>query len=241
MAECVLETKGEWVMPMKTMRSCLVTLMFMASAVGCFSQEPIQMASASMSDQNIYSAIENGDLDNVRRILQGEADVNAKGSKGETPLLFAADRGRLEIVQYLLANDADINATDNRGWTSLSRASFRGHLEIVKCLMGNEAGINEKHAGQTPLYSAAQGGSLNVVEFFLDKGADIDARDEDNWTPLMIASMNGHLEVVRFLVQKGADINAKDDQGWLPLFEAARLGHMDVAEFLLGQYGAAEE
>ena len=115
-------------MPMKTKQSCLVTLVLMASVVGCYSQETIPMTSASLAEQSIYSAIENGDLGNVRRILQGEADVNAKGKKGENPLLYAADRGHLEIVQYLLANDADINVTDNKGWTPLLRASFRGHL-----------------------------------------------------------------------------------------------------------------
>ena len=75
----------------------------------------------------------------------------------------------------------------------------------------------------------------------MDKGADIDARDEDDWTPLMIASMDGNLEMVQYLVQKGADIHAKDDQGWRPLFEAARFGHVDVAEFLLSQHKATEE
>ena len=227
-------------MAMKMKKTYVATLILMASVVGCYSQAPSQISAVPLVETDIFSSVENGDLDNVKIQLQGGVDVNAKGQMGETPLLYAADRGNLDIVEFLLTNGADINAKDNKGWTPLLRASYRGHLDVVKSLVDKGADINEINADQTPLYAAANGGSRSVVEFLADQGAKIDAKDNNNWTPLMIAAMNGHLEVVQYLVQKGADINAKDDEGWLPVFEAARSGHIDVANFLLEQHGKIE-
>jgi ankyrin repeat protein len=50
-----------------------------------------------------------------------------------------------------------------------------------------------------------------VVKFLLDKGAEVNARDNlDGATALMWASRYNHLEVVKFLIDKGSDVNAKN-------------------------------
>ncbi|NJL22331.1 MAG: ankyrin repeat domain-containing protein [Leptolyngbyaceae cyanobacterium SM1_3_5] len=48
---------------------------------------------------------------------------------------------------------------------------------------------------------AAQGRSLNVVELLLDRGADPDQRDSNNWTALIWAAEEDQLEVVERLKQ----------------------------------------
>ena len=53
--------------------------------------------------------------------------------------------------------------------------------------------------GVTPLFSACEGGHLEVVRELLAWGAAADAADEDGTTPLRIARHEGHWEVVREL------------------------------------------
>ena len=55
------------------------------------------------------------------------------------------------------------------------------------------------------MIKAAQDGDTEKIGNSLEKGADLNVRDDLNRTPLMIAATFGHSEVVQFLVDKGAN------------------------------------
>ena len=67
-----------------------------------------------------------------------------------------------------------------------------------------EAGID----GRTPLLAASFKGHLDVVQFLIGHGADLNSVDKYGLTPLHGASLNGHVDVVQFLIGQGADLNS---------------------------------
>jgi hypothetical protein len=68
----------------------------------------------------------------------------------------------------------------------------------------------------------------------LEKGADVNAKDNDGWTALHGASYNGHSEIVRMLLaQKGIEVNAKSYGGWTALHWASFYGHPETVAMLL--------
>src|SRR5512142_2425443 len=71
------------------------------------------------------------------------------------------------------------------------------------------------------IHEAAESGNVGLVKAFLDKGTDVNARDDKGRTPLHRAASKGREEVSELLVAKGADVNGKDDAGWTPLHAAA--------------------
>ncbi len=83
---------------------------------------------------------------------------------------------------------------------------------------------------------AAMHGNLETVVFFVEKGANINARDNFSWTPLMnAASVNDtpeRLEMVKFLVGKGADINVINRNGMTAYELAKKLKNENIAVFL---------
>ena len=71
-------------------------------------------------------------------------------------------------------------------------------------------------------------GRKDVVEYLLQNGADVQARDDGGLIPLHNACSFGHAEVVNLLLQHGADPNARDNWNYTPLHEAAIKGKIDV-------------
>jgi len=95
----------------------------------------------------------------------------------------------------------------------------------------------------TPLHHFARKGDVEKAAFFIENGADLDARDEDICsTPLGWAAKFGKIEMVELLLKCGAKPNLPDDSPDLlwatPLAWATRRGHSAIVE-LLKQHGAA--
>ncbi len=88
----------------------------------------------------LYLSIFHNQIEVVRLLLEGGADVNAIDDTGVTPLHLAAYHGRLKIAQLLLERGARINERDNNNKTPLIWAIENNQLEVTQLLI--EAGAN---------------------------------------------------------------------------------------------------
>jgi hypothetical protein len=83
----------------------------------------------------------------------------------------------------------------------------------------------------TPLGDAAAAGDIEKMEFCLEHGMDVNAKDSDGWLPLVAAANAGKLEAVKFLIERGADPKLKT-LGKPALWYAEKNGHADVVAYL---------
>jgi len=111
---------------------------------------------------------------------------------GATPLLRASLSGDLPVVRLLLAHGADpmIPTFDNTtplmvasgvGWAEGTIREYTEDqtLEVVKLLLGLGSEINAANDhGITGLHGAAYKGANKVVQFLVDHGADLAAKDK---------------------------------------------------------------
>jgi len=184
-------------------------------------------------------------LEIAQLFVEAEADVNARNDEGETPLHFAATRGKTEAAKLLLEAGADVSVKNDKGQTALhkildtSESIYLGKLQpkdTVELFLTKGADVNSKDKdGRTPWHLAAQSAEGDVVKLLLDKGAKIDAKDDESgFTALHHAARFGNKNAAELLIARGADVNAKDKQGHTPLYVAVNHDHK-VAELLMNK------
>ena len=83
------------------------------------------------------------------------------------------------------------------------------------------------------LLEKCEEGNLREVLALLDRGADINARNNYQNTPLHVACRYGKIEVMMVLLDRGADIHARDKYQCTPLHEACYYGKIEVMMALL--------
>ncbi|UCG55671.1 MAG: ankyrin repeat domain-containing protein [Phycisphaerales bacterium] len=163
------------------------------------------VATAAGRAVTLHQMATQGNLERVKSLVEGGADINAQDRQGWTPLQTAIRRQQKEIAEYLVEKGADVKIADSVGQTALHVACFKGSAELTTLLIGKGADINARdRAGQTPLHFAAEHGWKDVVEVLIAKGADVNLQTPRGENALSKAERRRQQEVVELLLQHGA-------------------------------------
>ena len=185
----------------------------------------------SISD--LFTAIKKGDLASVTAILDLNPEFSAgHDENGLSAILTAVYFQQPEIAQYIMQRSVSI---------SLFEACAVGSIKHVQSnLRQNPSLLNAfSPDGFQPLGLAAFFGHIEIVQFLIDSGADIDTPSKNNMTvsPLNSAAAGGHLEIARVLLEHGANPNFPQADGFVPLHAAAQNAQSKMVKLLLN-YGA---
>ncbi|XP_062988968.1 poly [ADP-ribose] polymerase tankyrase-2 [Elgaria multicarinata webbii] len=213
----------------------------------------------------LHVASEKAHNDVVEVVMKHEAKVNALDNLGQTSLHRAAYCGHLQTCRLLLSFGCDPSIVSLQGFTAsqmgnesiqqllqegvplgnseadrqLLEAAKAGEMDIVKklCTVQSVNCRDIEGRQSTPLHFAAGYNRVSVVEYLLQHGADVHAKDKGGLVPLHNACSYGHYEVAELLVKHGAVVNVADIWKFTPLHEAAAKGKYEICKLLL-QHGA---
>ena len=178
---------------------------------------------------------------------------NVENWQGNTGLHLCARFGQISCLELLLGIGADVHARTGEMETALywSVKSIPEEVFAPPMLVpGKWVGrsLEERKAtaskiyGWSPLHKAAYHGQTAAVRLLVEKGADIEAKDEYHGaTPLHWAVTVGNEEMVTLLLDLGADVSAADDEDeWTPLHRASDKGHAAIVGLLLERHAAID-
>jgi Ankyrin repeats (3 copies)/Ankyrin repeat len=123
--------------------------------------------------RKLIRAVEKGDIERVRKLLEEGADVNKRSASFATnPLGMAAGKGQTEIAALLLDSGADVNSKDGIAWTALHSAAASGCTETAALLLDRGAPVNARDKyDRTPLSMATEKGHTETVALLMKRGA----------------------------------------------------------------------
>lgn len=191
-------------------------------------------------NQELIASAEKGDVDNVLKLLQDGADINATDERGRTAVMAATYNNKVETVKALIQKGADINIRDENLNNVLLYAGAEGLLDIVQLAIdsGADSKLTNRYGG-TALIPAAERGHVEVVQELLTR-SDIEVNHINNldWTALLEAVILGnggekHQQIVQLLIDHGADVNIGDGDGATPLMHARQRGYQEIANILI--------
>ncbi|OUM59376.1 hypothetical protein PIROE2DRAFT_63812 [Piromyces sp. E2] len=182
----------------------------------------------------LFVACEKGNFKVVQLLIEHGANVNNGNKNGYTPLMEASKNNYLNIVKYLVEKGANPNLTNKLGQSALLIAYNNNNFSIVRYLIDHGMDVRQL------LIQMIQLSEFNNNELFnslIDKGFDINIKNNYGSSPLMKACETGNYREVQYLVENNADVNHQNDIKNTPLIYASERGNIDIVKYLV-EHGA---
>jgi len=172
----------------------------------------------------IHEFVLNNDTQALEEHLTKKKYINILDKGGRSALHLAASYNSTCIQQLVSIPRIDVNKPDEvLKWTPLryaDRTKSWMAMDILLQIGANPDGIvftrqqaKTQEWGQAALWECASKGHINLLEFMLNSGIEVNASVEvpdnihEKRTLVHRAISCGQVEVVKFLVKRGADIN----------------------------------
>jgi ankyrin repeat protein len=173
------------------------------------------------------------DIDEPRP-LPWEGPEERPSRPSATPLYYAALCGFHGLAEHLIVvHTQDVNAKGGDESFPLIVAVRKQHLSITRLLCDYGADVKISDDGTTSLHKAAQNGDLEAMQVLLDRGADVNARDNFEESPSWDAIRFGKLEAMQLLLEHGADANSQNSSRWSIPHYASSEGNLEAVRLLL--------
>lgn len=158
---------------------------------------------------------ENSSLPMVETLINNNANVIAEDDEKNTALIIAATyNSNPKIISALLEYGLRINVKNKFGHDALTLAVYNNErLPIIQRLLDNSADINSRdNKGRTPLMAAAIRGNDAVMQYLIKRGADFNAKDNNDVSVLDYYNKHTYLQTLPHNISKFATPSERLEQ-----------------------------
>lgn len=152
-------------------------------------------------------------------------------------ILKISDQDLEKFETTIKLNPELLIAKDKNQRTLLHWTALQGREHLVEHLLtfpATDSVIDEPDdTAASPLILATLKGNIHIVTWLLEKGADINHKNQQGHSPLQYACSKGFKDIVEYLLAHGADINIQDNRGDTSIHRLASLGRTEILSMLL--------
>jgi len=214
-----------------------------AREYGFASWRRLKAAVDEQDRERVFAAAGAGDVDTIRRALDGGFNPGATDATGRTIHQIAKTSGHTDLELFMRVHQERDERRDDvkSAVRAIQEAAAEGQADELHRLLDAHPDLVDAPGvtweQQTALHKAAWKNRLECVRVLLEHDADVGIRDfGDNAYPLHFAAAEAELAVVKMLVEAGSDVVGEGDDhhlevlGWATCLRGVR---QDVAEYLL--------
>ena len=166
-----------------------------------------------VSGHLILPATKNGNMKELRKLVEKEIDIDHSRIDGECALHVAIKHKQKEALKYLLEQGADTTAmiTSTAKTPLLCISAILPDpigFEMLELLVQYGANVNDQdHEGNSLLFYACLEEDIEVIEFLVDNDADLNLvnTEAESCVHWLCRTNNINMELVEYLVKKGTN------------------------------------
>ena len=137
----------------------------------------------------------------LAQAIKHGANLDARNSKGDTPLMLALKKGDLNAAEVLIQKGSSLfvsNADTRNPLSAIFEMDSGARMRLLSATGANSADF----LGESMLHYAVRENNVDVVSELLSLGADRNAHNRKGETPKDIAQAKGYLEILALLERK---------------------------------------
>lgn len=179
-----------------------------------------------------------GRVDEVARLIQSGAPLDAQDAQGRSALLRAVAGDHLSVAKVLLEAGASPNTQAANRDTPWLLAGALGRAEIIAAMLPRKPDLSIRNRyGGNALIPACERAHVEAVKLLLTSGIDLDHVNDLGWTCLLEIVILGdggprHQQVARLVLDAGANPSLADKDGVTPLAHARQRGQQAIARLI---------
>jgi len=211
-----------------------------------------------------FNAVRTNDLNSMKKLVKKGIDIRVQDEKGNTALILASKNGNLGMVKWIIdcAIDKKLIKTLLLAYKNQQPLSNKQISQLYEKIfeMYSVIDIPKFSKRYTAIQIAAKYGHMDIVQYLLTQGADIN-KEQRGIIPLLLASSQEHKSIMEYWIEKcndvdeeinisiasetnyknfikhliehGVDINEETPSGVNPLLFAVGQGYKDTVKYLL--------
>jgi ankyrin repeat protein len=216
----------------------LAVALGLGASAGVSAQVPPQAAEL-LAYEGLHRAAWQGDLVRLKGLIASGAHLDARDTRGRTPLHVATHARQREAVKLLAKAGANLDLLDDDRYDAVTIASVADDAATLALLLsiGAKAGQVTSRYDGTALIAAAHLGHDEVVRQLIAAGAPLDHVNNLHWTAAIESIVLGdggarHQATLKALIDAGANLQLADRSGRTPLALAKERGYAAMVALL---------